>query len=113
MLRAAVGLLRDSGRVLLEMAPPNLDVAVVGGAMAAHAHVSEVHDLHVWEIGSGFPALSAHVLVEPDADCHGVRRELEVMLRERFELDHTTLQVDHAHTDELLQIEHGERRERH
>ena len=49
----------------------------VGGAMARHPHVTEVHDLHVWEIGSGFAALSAHVLVDPDADCHGVRRELE------------------------------------
>ena len=45
--------------------------------MARHPHVTEVHDLHVWEIGSGFAALSAHVLVEPDADCHGLRRELE------------------------------------
>ena len=60
---------------------------------------TEVHDLHVWEIGSGFPALSAHVLVEPDADCHGLRRELEAMLHERFGLDHTTLQVDHAQPD--------------
>ena len=64
--------------------------------MARHPHVTEVHDLHVWEIGSGFPALSAHVLVEPDADCHGLRRELELMLGERFGIDHTTLQVDHA-----------------
>jgi cobalt-zinc-cadmium efflux system protein len=67
----------------------------------------------VWEIGSGFPALSAHVLVEPDADCHGLRRELEAMLADRFALEHTTLQVDHAHADALLQIEHGTRRERH
>ena len=80
MLRAAIGLLRDSGRVLLEIAPAHLDVDEVGRAMARHPHVTEVHDLHVWEIGSGFPALSAHVLVEPDADCHGLRRELEAML---------------------------------
>ncbi len=80
MLRAAIGLLRASGRVLLEIAPANLDVDEVGSAMARHPHVTEVHDLHVWEIGSGFPALSAHVLVEPDADCHGLRRELEILL---------------------------------
>ncbi len=96
MLRAAIGLLRDSGRVLLEIAPSDLDVDEVGRAMARHPHVTEVHDLHVWEIGSGFPALSAHVLVEPDADCHGLRRELEALLAERFALEHTTLQVDHA-----------------
>ena len=63
----------------------------------------EVHDLHVWEVTSGFPALSAHVLVAADCDCHGARREMEGMLHERFGLDHTTLQVDHA-GGELLEI---------
>ncbi len=107
MLRSAFFLLRDSGRVLLEIAPSSLEVSEIGVAMAAHAHVAEVHDLHVWEIGSGFPALSAHVLVEPDADCHGIRRELESLLNERFGVDHTTLQVDHALADRLLQIGPG------
>jgi cobalt-zinc-cadmium efflux system protein len=59
-------------------------------------HVSEVHDLHVWTVGSGFPSVSAHVLVEPGADCHGIRQELADLLRERFELAHSTLQVEHA-----------------
>jgi cobalt-zinc-cadmium efflux system protein len=113
MLRAAIALLRDSGRVLLEIAPEHLDVDAVGEAMARVEHVTEVHDLHVWEIGTGFPALSAHVLVEPDADCHRVRRELEAMLTERFELDHTTLQVEHAQPDGLLQIGRTETREHH
>jgi len=103
MLRAAVGLLRSSGRVLLEIAPPTLDVEEIGNAMAANPGVTEVHDLHVWEIGSSFPALSAHVLVEAEADCHAIRRELELVLAERFEIDHTTLQVEHAH-ERLLQI---------
>jgi cobalt-zinc-cadmium efflux system protein len=103
MLRAAVGLLRASGRVLLEIAPTGIDVDEVGLVMAAHSHVTEVHDLHVWEIGSRFPALSAHVLVEADADCHAIRRELEQLLEERYGIDHTTLQVDHTH-DRLLQI---------
>jgi cobalt-zinc-cadmium efflux system protein len=107
MLYAAFGLLRASGRVLLEIAPSHLDVGEVGRAMAQHPRVTEVHDLHVWEIGSGFPALSAHVLVEPDADCHALRRELEAMLVERFELGHTTLQVDHASPEGLLQIGTG------
>jgi cobalt-zinc-cadmium efflux system protein len=47
-------------------------------------------------VTSGFPALSAHVLVEPGGDCHRVRLELEQMLRERFDLEHTTLQVEHV-----------------
>ena len=107
MIRAGVGLLRASGRVLLEMAPERVDVDDVGLELARFPQVSEVHDLHVWEIGSGFPALSAHVLVDPEADCHGIRRELERVLRERFSIEHTTLQVEHAQA-ELLQIRRNE-----
>lgn len=105
MLRSAYGLLRDSARVFLEAAPPQLDPQAIGVAMAANPSVEEVHDLHVWEVTSGFPALSAHVLVGRQRDCHATRRELETMLRERFELDHTTLQVDHAGEQQLLDIE--------
>lgn len=103
MLIAAWPLLRKSGRVLLEAAPEGLDPAEIGEAMRTHAGVTDVHDLHVWEIGSGFPALSAHVLVARDADCHGIRRELEEMLDETFEIQHTTLQVEHT-AERLLSI---------
>jgi cobalt-zinc-cadmium efflux system protein len=95
MLRAAYGLLRDSGRVLLEAAPAGVDVEEIGRALASHPLVTNVHDLHVWEIGTGFPALSAHILVPKGADCHATRRELEAVLEERFAIEHTTLQVDH------------------
>jgi cobalt-zinc-cadmium efflux system protein len=103
MLRASWRLLRDSGRVLLDIAPAGLPVEEIGTAMASHPHVVEVHDLHVWEVTTEFPTLSAHVLVEPGADCHGIRRELEAVLRDRFGLEHTTLQVDHA-SAKLVQI---------
>ncbi len=103
MLRASWRLLRDSGRVLLDIAPAGLPVDEIGTAMAAHPGVVEVHDLHVWEVTSEFPTLSAHVLVEPGADCHGIRRELESLLRDRFGLEHTTLQVEHAPA-KLVQI---------
>jgi cobalt-zinc-cadmium efflux system protein len=103
MLRAAWGLLRDSGRVLLDIAPAGLPVDAIGTAMAAHPGVVQVHDLHVWEVTTEFPTLSAHVLVEPGADCHGIRRELEALLGDRFGLEHTTLQVEHAPA-KLVQI---------
>jgi cobalt-zinc-cadmium efflux system protein len=103
MLWAAWPLLRKSGRVLLEAAPEGLDPQAIGEAILSRRGVTDVHDLHVWEIGSGFPALSAHVLVERGEDCHGIRRELEALLHERFGLDHTTLQVDHT-ADRLLGI---------
>jgi cobalt-zinc-cadmium efflux system protein len=106
MLRSGWLLLRDAGRVLLEGAPEGVDPQAVGHALAAYPGVVEVHDLHVWEVTSGFPALAAHVLVKPGDDCHGVRRSLQLMVGERFGIEHVTLQVDHAPAgDRLLEIE--------
>ena len=96
VLASTVGIVRESIGILLEGTPAGIDPRAVGVAMGASPGVVDVHDLHIWTITSGFPALSAHVLVEPRADCHAIRRELEVLLRERFELTHTTLQVEHA-----------------
>lgn len=107
MLWAAVGLLRDSSRILLEMAPADIDPAEVGEAIISVPSVVEAHDVHVWTVTSGFPALSAHVLVQPGADCHAVRRTLEAILRERFGVDHTTLQVDHAGPRDRVPVELG------
>jgi cobalt-zinc-cadmium efflux system protein len=90
------GVLRETVGVLLEGAPAGMDAREVGAAIAATDGVVGVHDLHLWTITSGFPALSAHVLVEAGADCHAIRRELEALLRDRFGLSHTTLQVEHA-----------------
>ena len=112
MLWAAYGLLKASGRVLLEMSPAGMDVAEIGRALADHPHVSSVHDLHVWQIATGFPALSAHVLVPSGDDCHGIRRELEQLLADRFDLEHTTLQVEHERTRELLSVAPLQTRER-
>jgi cobalt-zinc-cadmium efflux system protein len=109
MLRAAWSLLRDSGRIFLEAAPKDIDVGAVGDAMIAVGGVHEVHDLHVWEVTSGFPALSAHVLVGTEDDCHRARKDLEVVLHDRFGIEHTTLQVDHEGGD-LLEIEVPSRR---
>jgi cobalt-zinc-cadmium efflux system protein len=104
MLYSAYALLRASGRIFLEAAPEGVDVAAIGNALAAEPYVVEVHDLHVWEVTSGFPALSAHVVVERDCDCHAVRASLESLLDDRFDLHHTTLQVEHEAPEELLEI---------
>jgi cobalt-zinc-cadmium efflux system protein len=104
MLAAAVSLLRESTRIFLEGAPSSVLPADVGRAIAGHEGVVETHDLHVWTVTSGFPALSAHVLVEPGADCHRIRIELERMLQERFAVEHSTLQVEHAAPASGLQI---------
>jgi cobalt-zinc-cadmium efflux system protein len=106
MLRSGWLILRDAGRVLLEAAPEGIDPDAVGRALASQSGVVEVHDLHIWEVTSGFPALAAHVLVRPGDDCHGMRRRLQHLLAERFGIDHVTLQVDHAtQPGQLLEIE--------
>lgn len=105
MLFSSARLLRESGRVLLEAAPRGMDVQAIGNALAHEPGVLEVHDLHVWEVTSGFPALAAHVLVASGEDCHATRRRLQEMLGERFDLRHVTLQVDHAPGTGLLEIE--------
>jgi cobalt-zinc-cadmium efflux system protein len=104
MIYAGVRLLGQAGRVLLEASPADLDPEEIGAALAAHPHVVNVHDLHVWELTSGFPSLSAHVLVHPKDDCHLIRLDLERFLDDRFHVEHTTLQVDHAPA-EFLQVE--------
>ncbi len=104
MLRSGIGLVRASARVFLEASPAGLHPSDIGEALVGEPDVVEVHDLHVWEVTSGFAALSAHVLVAAEADCHATRRSLERMLAERFDLHHTTLQVD-LRPRELLELE--------
>lgn len=104
MLRSAYGLLRDSGRIFLEAAPKGLEPEAIGRRMAEQPGVIEVHDLHVWEVTSQFPALAAHVTVAPDADCHMARLELAGLLDREFDIHHTTLQVEHQ-PERLVQIE--------
>jgi cobalt-zinc-cadmium efflux system protein len=100
MALAAYRLLRDSSRVFLEAAPRGLDPRLVEAAIRDLDSVADVHELHVWEVTSGFPALSAHVLVDGAADCHERRVAIEALLGSRFAIEHTTLQVDHR--DDVL-----------
>jgi cobalt-zinc-cadmium efflux system protein len=79
--------------VLMEGAPEGIDVQAVGNAMAAADGVREVHDLHIWTVTSDFPALAAHVVVDPAADVDSVRERLETLLHDEFAIHHTTLQV--------------------
>ncbi len=104
MIKAGWGLLRDSGRIFLEAAPRGVDPDRVGADLAAVEGVAEVHDLHIWEITSGEPALSAHVIVRPEVDCHAARLAIEQVLR-ADRITHTTLQVDH---EEDVGAEHCE-----
>ena len=101
MLRSGWGLLRDSGRVLLEAAPRGIDPGEIGRTLAAQPHVVEVHDLHVWEVTSGMPSLSAHVTVGAGCDTQTHRRKLAAVISERFGIEHSTLQVEARHEGPL------------
>ena len=105
ILASSLGILRDSVHVLLEGAPRGMDTRTLGRRMTQVPGVVEVHDLHVWTITSGFPALAAHVLVERDEDCHARRRELEDVLLREYGIEHTTLQVDHVAPPRLVSIQ--------
>jgi cobalt-zinc-cadmium efflux system protein len=104
MLRSAYGLLRESGRIFLEASPKGLDPERIGRRMAEQPGVVEVHDLHVWEVTSEFPALAAHVTVRQETDCHRARLALDELLDREFDVHHTTLQVEHE-PEQLVQIE--------
>ncbi len=104
MAKAGIDLVRGAGRVLMEATPQGMDAAEIAAALRRHPCVVDVHDFHLWEVTSGFPALAAHVLVGPEDDCHAVRMELEDLLEQRFGIEHTTLQVDHSHEGRPLRI---------
>jgi cobalt-zinc-cadmium efflux system protein len=87
-------LLRQAVNVLLEAAPPHLDVSEIESALCAASGVQRVHDLHVWTLTSGREAMSAHVVVAPDAAKDRILEDLHVILHARFGIDHTTIQVE-------------------
>ncbi len=105
MVRSGWQILASSSRVLLEAAPSGLSPDEVGQALATAPGVVEVHDLHVWELTQGFPAITAHVVVAAGADCHETRFRLHQLLEREFGVAHSTLQVDHDHRGELVQLD--------
>jgi cobalt-zinc-cadmium efflux system protein len=104
IVASAWGVLRDSTAILMEATPSGIDADAVARTIVSVPGVTNVHDLHVWRITSGFDALSAHVLVGRGEDCHGLRREIERELASRFDITHTTLQVDHDAADTLIEL---------
>jgi cobalt-zinc-cadmium efflux system protein len=98
MIWTGLRLIRAAGRVFLDAAPAGVDPDAVGLDLARVDGVAEVHDLHVWQIGPGESALSAHVLVTPPYDCHEVSARMRATLAERYGIGHVTLQADHADT---------------
>jgi cobalt-zinc-cadmium efflux system protein len=100
-------LIKEPVDVLMEAAPAGLDVDAAGAAICAEEGVRSVHDLHIWTVTSGFGALAAHVVVAADCDRDLVRRRIELLLHERFGIDHTTLQMEEQAPTALLHVENA------
>lgn len=107
ILASSWRLIREPVGVLMEAAPPGFDVEAAGAAICEEQGVRSVHDLHVWTVTSGFGALAAHVVVASECDRDLVRRRLELLLHERFGIDHTTLQMEEEAAETLLRVENA------
>jgi len=109
ILASSWRLIREPVDVLMEAAPSGFDVDAAGAAICEEEGVRSVHDLHIWTVTSGFGALAAHVVVSSECDRDLVRRRIELLLRERFGIEHTTLQMEEEASDALLSVENAPR----
>ncbi len=106
ILASSVRLVREPLDVLMEAAPPGVDVEAVAQAICSVDGVRAVHDLHVWSVTPGFEALAAHVVVARGGDRDRARREVEFVLRDRYGIEHTTLQMEEeADESALLEVQ--------
>lgn len=110
VLASSWRLIKEPFGVLMEWAPAGVDVDQVGAAICEEDGVRSVHDLHIWTVTAGFGAIAAHVVVARDRDRDLVRRRLELLLRERFGIEHTTLQMEEEAEGGLLRVENAPER---
>jgi len=107
VLASSWRLIKEPFDVLMEAAPADLDVDGMGAAICAEAGVRSVHDLHVWTVTAGFGAVAAHVVVAQGSDRDLIRHRLELVLTERFGIEHTTLQMEEEASQNLLHVENA------
>jgi cobalt-zinc-cadmium efflux system protein len=105
ILASSWRLIKEPVDVLMEAAPAGVDVDEIGAAICQEDGVRSVHDLHVWTVTAGFGAIAAHVVVAQGLDRDLIRRRLELTLRERYEIEHTTLQMEEEADQGLLHVE--------
>jgi cobalt-zinc-cadmium efflux system protein len=111
ILASSIRLVREPLDVLMEAAPSGIDVDAIARAVGSVPGVREVHELHVWTVTPGFEALAGHVVVAPGEDRDRARREVEFLLRDRYRIEHTTLQMEEEADDAaLLQVQTEPRR---
>lgn len=107
ILASSWRLIKEPFDVLMEAAPAGVDVEAIGAAICREDGVRSVHDLHVWTVTAGFGAIAAHVVVAQGLDRDLIRRRLELTLRERYGIEHTTLQMEEEADQGLLHVENA------
>jgi cobalt-zinc-cadmium efflux system protein len=105
ILWSSFGIVRETLNILLEGTPTGMELANITNAVRAIPGVNDIHDLHVWSIGSNTHALSCHVSIAdiPPSESEGILRQVQALLASRFHIHHTTIQFEHAQCD----IAHG------
>src|SRR6266496_2833981 len=105
ILWSSFGIIRETLNILLEGTPRGMDVSLVAKDIAAVVGVNDVHDLHVWSIGSQSHALSCHISIAdiPPSASEAILRDVKECLHREFRIDHTTIQFEHAECE----IAHG------
>jgi cobalt-zinc-cadmium efflux system protein len=103
LVASAVRLIRESVDILLEGTPRHLDLDEIARRVTALPGVARIHDLHIWTVGTGFPAMSAHVDLSQGADPETVRRSVHRLLHQEYQVSHTTIQTESA--PPLLQVD--------
>lgn len=94
ILYSSWNLIRESVSILMQSVPTGIDLEEVRMAIERIQGVQKVHDLHVWAVTSGIFTLSAHAVTDGNEDFHRVLNEIEGMLRDRFRIEHTTIQLE-------------------
>jgi len=96
ILWSSVGIIRETLNILLEGAPRNLQLTAVREAMQSVGGVVNVHDLHIWSLGTQSHALASHVIIPemPMSECSGILEGINCTLRDRFHIHHTTIQFE-------------------
>jgi cobalt-zinc-cadmium efflux system protein len=105
ILWSSFGIIRETLNILLEGTPAGMDVNKIADAISAVPGVRDVHDLHVWTIGSNMHALSSHVTIAdiPPSESEKILRDVKETLQTGFHIEHTTLQFEH----EICDVAHG------
>ncbi len=103
IVRGGWNVVSESIDVLLESVPRDLDISHIEKELRAHEHVVDLHDLHIWAITSGVNALSCHIVVD-EYDCsQSLILSINKMLKERFNIDHVTIQLENGHVHKHIE----------